>query len=218
MLARAKIDFIADISCPWCAIALHALEAALASLAGRLEADLSFQPFELNPQMAASGEDIVEHLGGKYGTDAAQIQRSQELIRARGAEVGFTFDLAKRTRIYNTFDAHRLLYWAGIEGKQRELEHALLAAYFTAGRDPSDHGVLLEVAQHVGLDADRARQILDSDEYAADVRALEQLQRDRGIDAVPSIIVGDRYLIQGAQPVKVFEEILGRLTADSAQH
>ena len=214
MSVQMKIDFVSDVSCPWCAIALGALEAALARLGAQIDADLRFQPFELNPNMGKEGQDIVEHLSEKYGSTRADIERSQEAIRARGAEVGFTFDMHKRTRIYNTLDAHRLLYWAGMEGKQRALEHALFAAYFTAGRDPSDHGVLLELAAQVGLDTERARQILASDEYTTEVRAREQLYQDQGIHAVPAVIVNDRYLIRGGQPTHVFEEVLRRITAE----
>jgi predicted DsbA family dithiol-disulfide isomerase len=216
MPAQMKIDFVSDVSCPWCAIALGALEAALARLGSKIDADLRFQPFELNPHMGKEGQDIVEHLSEKYGSTRADIERSQEVIRARGAELGFTFDMHKRTRIYNTLDAHRLLYWAGTEGKQRALEHALFAAYFTAGRDPSDHDVLKELAAHVGLDPERARQILACGQYTAEVRAREQLYQDQGIHAVPAVIVEDRYLIQGAQPIEVFEEVLRRIAVEPA--
>lgn len=217
MPARAKIEFISDVSCPWCAIALSALEAALANLGAQIEADLRFEPFELNPGMAEGGQDIAEHLRGKYGSLPADIARTHELIRVRGAEVGFTFDMSRRTRIYNTLDAHRLLYWARTAGteKQRALQHALFTAYFTEGRDPSDRGVLLDLAGRVGLDAARAREILDSTEYTSEVRAHERLAHDRGIHAVPAVIVNDRYLIEGGQPVPVFENALKRIAAES---
>ena len=214
MASRVKIDFISDVSCPWCAIALSALETALARVGPRLEADLHFQPFELNPEMGKGGEDVIEHLSAKYGSPPEEMRRAQETLRARGEEVGFTFELDKRTRIYNTFDAHRLLHWAGTEGKQRELKHALFEAYFREGRDPSDHEVLLDLAARVGLDASRARGVLESDEYAREVRAHELFYRDHGINAVPTLVVNDRYLIQGGQPVEVFEQLLRRFAAE----
>jgi predicted DsbA family dithiol-disulfide isomerase len=216
MTARMKIDFVSDVSCPWCVIGLQSLEAALANLRGELDVDLHFQPFELNPQMGPGGQDIVEHLAEKYGSTPEQLERSQEMIRARGAALGFTFDMHKRRRIYNTFDAHRLLHWAAGEGKQQALKHALFAAYFTEGRDPSDHGVLAQIAERVGLDAMRARQILASDEYAKDVRARERFYSERGIHAVPSLVVNDGHLIQGGQPVEVFEQALRQLAAGTA--
>lgn len=217
MTAHVKIDFISDVSCPWCAIALSALEQALANVSPEVEADLRFQPFELNPEMVEGGEDIIEHLSAKYGSPPEQMIRAQDTIRARGAEVGFAFDLEKRTRIYNTFDAHRLLHWAGTEGKQRALKHALFEAYFSEGRDPSDHQVLLDLARRVGLDSGRARQVLESGEYAREVRAEEQFYRDHGINAVPTLVVNGRYLIQGGQPVQVFEQLLRRFAAEEGQ-
>jgi predicted DsbA family dithiol-disulfide isomerase len=208
-----RIDFVSDVSCPWCAIGLSSLETAIGKLEGEVDVDMHFQPFELNPQMGKAGQEIVEHLSMKYGTTPQQIEQSQEMLRARGAEVGFTFDLHKRTHIYNTFDAHRLLHWAEGEGRQRELKHALFAAYFTEGRDPSSHDVLVDVATKVGLDPARARSILASGEFAQEVREREQFYTQHGIHAVPSVIINERHLIQGGQPVEVFEQVLRQLAA-----
>jgi predicted DsbA family dithiol-disulfide isomerase len=206
-----KIDFVSDVSCPWCVIGLKSLEAALAKLGGDVDVDLHFQPFELNPQMGRGGQSIAEHITEKYGSTPEQLERSQEMIRTRGADLGFIFDMQKRSRIYNTFDAHRLLHWADGEGQQRALKHALFAAYFTEGRDPSDHDVLVDVAARAGLDAERARQILASDEYATEVRARERFYLDHGVHAVPAVIINERHLIEGGQPVEVFEQALRHL-------
>jgi predicted DsbA family dithiol-disulfide isomerase len=211
MAKRLKIDFVSDVSCPWCAIGLKSLETALANLEGDVAVDLHFQPFELNPRMGADGQDIVEHIAEKYGSTPADIERNRENITARGAAVGFQFNMNKRGRIYNTFDAHRLLHWAELEGRQEALKKALLTAYFTAGRNPSDHAVLVDVARQVGLDAKRAAAILESDEYVADVRAREKFYTDAGIQAVPSVIINDQHLIQGGQPAEVFEKVLRQL-------
>jgi predicted DsbA family dithiol-disulfide isomerase len=208
MRARTKLDFVSDVSCPWCAIGLQSLLAALTNLRNVVESDLHFQPFELNPEMAAGGEDIAEHIAHKYGASQQQFAQSQEMIRARGAELGFRFDMEKRTRIYNTFDAHRLLHWAGLEGRQLELKQALFKSYFGEGTDPSDHTVLAAVAAQVGLDGARAQELLASDRYATEVRAREQFYRSQGIDAVPAVIINDRHLVQGGQPVAVFEQVL----------
>lgn len=204
-----KIDFVSDVSCPWCAIGLGALEQALARLGHEVPVELHFQPFELNPQMRPEGEDIVAHLSRKYGLTPEQVERNGEAIRQRGEAVGFTF--GQRRRIHNTFDAHRLLHWAGLEGRQRDLKHALLRAYFTDGEDPSDHALLVHIAGEVGLDVERARAILASDDYAAEVREREGYYLDHGIHAVPSVIVDDRHLIQGGQPVEMYEQALRRL-------
>ncbi len=207
-----KIDFVSDVSCPWCAIGLQSLLAALGNLKDVIEPGLHFQPFELNPDMGPEGEDIAEHIAGKYGSSMQQFVQSQEMIRARGAELGFHFDLQKRTRIYNTFDAHRLLHWAAVEGKQLELKQALLGAYFTQGADPSDHSTLVGIAAQVGLDPAGAAEVLASDRYAADVRAREQFYRSQGINAVPAVIINDQHLIEGGQPVAVFERVLRQLS------
>jgi predicted DsbA family dithiol-disulfide isomerase len=211
MATQLKIDFVSDVSCPWCVIGLRSLKTALATLKGEIAADLHFQPFELNPQMGAEGQDIMEHIAGKYGSTPTDIERNGENITSRGAELGFEFNMRKRGRIYNTFDAHRLLHWAETEGKQEALKNALFSAYFTEGRNPSDHAVLLDVAQKVGLDAKRTVEILKSDEFADDVRAREKFYADRGIRAVPSVIINDQHLIQGGQPTEVYERALRQL-------
>jgi predicted DsbA family dithiol-disulfide isomerase len=213
--ALLKIDFVSDVSCPWCAIGLRSLERALNNLGSGVSADIHFQPFELNPGMEAGGQDIVEHLTQKYGSTREQIERTQEGIRARGAELGFKFDMDKRSRIYNTFDAHRLLHWAELEGRQHALKSALFAAYFSEGRNPSDHEVLIDVAKRVGLDPGRAREILASDLYVKEVSERAQFYRERGIQAVPSVIINDKYLIQGGQPAAAFEQVLRQIAAEA---
>ena len=139
--AQLKIDFVSDVSCPWCVIGLRAMEKALAEL-DDVNADVHFKPFELNPDMVPEGQDLVEHIQQKYGTTAEQSAATREMIRARGEELDFTFDQEKYTRIYNTFDTHRLLHWAATAGKQYELKTALFEAYFTEGLNPGDHEVL----------------------------------------------------------------------------
>jgi predicted DsbA family dithiol-disulfide isomerase len=211
--AAVRIDFVSDVSCPWCAIGLASLQQALAKLAGEVSAEIHFQPFELNPQMAAEGEDSTEHLVHKYGSSAEQIDANRAAIRARGAALGFTFNMDRRSRVYNTFDAHRLLHWAELEGRQLALKQLLLRAYFTDGEDVSAHETLLRLAIGAGLDAERARQVLASDEYAAEVRAQEQFFMSRGIHSVPATIINGEHLISGGQPPEAFEQALRQITA-----
>ncbi len=213
--AQLKIDFVSDVSCPWCAIGLAALEQALANLDGQVQAELHFQPFELNPQMPAGGQDITEHLTQKYGSTPQQQASSREAIRLRGEALGFTFRKEGRGRVYNTFDAHRLLHWAGLQdaAKQHALKKALLRAYFTDGRSPGDQEVLVSAAVEAGLDGDQARAILAGDGYAAEVREREQFYLDNGIHAVPAVIINGRHLIQGGQPAEVFEQALRQIAA-----
>lgn len=211
MKKHIKIDFVSDVSCPWCAIGLQSLQTALHKLEGELDASLTFQPFELNPQMVAEGENITEHLAKKYGSTPEQAAGAQENIRSRGAALGFEFNMDKRGRIYNTFNAHRLLHWAEGQGKQVELKKALLKAYFTDGENPSDAALLVRVAVSVGLDAARAQAILDSDEFAAEVRAQEAFYQRAGIHSVPAIVINDQHLISGCQPPEVFEQALRQI-------
>ena len=213
--ARLKIDFVSDVVCPWCAIGLKSLQQALQRLDGEVEVDLHFQPFELNPQMAPEGENVVEHLAHKYGSTPEQIAKNQEGIRQRGAGLGFVFDMDKRSRIYNTFDAHRLLHWAELEGRQPALKLALLEAYFSKGENVSSHEVLARVAGDVGLDDAEARKVLAENRYADEVRQQEQFFQSQGIRAVPSVIINGKYLVQGGQPPEVFEQTLRQVAAEA---
>ena len=214
MSTPVKIDFVSDVACPWCAVGLAALERAMANIGGDLQVELHFQPFELNPDMAPEGESIADHLGRKYGLTPEQLAQNGEALRQRGEALGFVFDLQKRDRIYNTFDAHRLLHWAGEQGapQQRALKHALLNAYHGEGRNVSDHDTLAAIAGSAGLDGAAARHILDTDAFAAQVREREHFYQRQGIRAVPSVIFNDRHLVQGGQPVEVFEQALRQLS------
>ena len=219
MTTSLKIDFVSDVSCPWCAVGLGALEEALGKLQGEVSAELHFQPFELNPKMGAEGQDIGEHLTQKYGSTAAQQVQIRETIRARGAEVGFVFNPEGRGRIWNTFDAHRLLHWVALEGaagQQHALKKALLAACHTRSEAMGDHGVLLACVREVGMDEVRAQAILASDEFAQAVREREGFYTSVGIHSVPAVIINDRHLISGGQPAAVFEQALRQIAAESA--
>jgi predicted DsbA family dithiol-disulfide isomerase len=224
MTTHLKIDFVSDVSCPWCVIGLKALDEALARVGSEISAEMRFQPFELNPHMGPDGQDITEHITEKYGITQAQADANRENIRQRGAQLGFTFSMPSaagadssksRSRIYNTFDAHRLLHWAELVdlAKQRALKEALFTAYFTNGQSPASHEVLVQLASQVGLDTARAREILASNDYADDVRQREQHYTSQGIHSVPAIIINDRHLISGGQPAEVFEQALRQIAA-----
>lgn len=213
MTQPLRIDFVSDIACPWCAIGLSSLQQALSRLGQAVDPQIVIHPFELNPQMRPEGEAIIDYLGKKYGRTPEEIAETQAVIRERGASVGFTF--GPRNRVYNTFDAHRLLHWAGIEGKQLPLKLALMQAYHSDGKDPSNRDVLVEAAQTVGLDADRARDVLDSGRYADEVRAEERDFQALGIQSVPSIIFNRRYLVTGGQPVEAFQQAIKEVLAET---
>jgi predicted DsbA family dithiol-disulfide isomerase len=215
MATPIRIDFVSDVSCPWCAIGLQSLQQAIARIGDAIVVDLHVQPFELNPQMPPEGHDAVEHLTGKYRISREQAAQNGEAIRARGEQLGFRFDMDKRRRVYNTFDAHRLLHWAGLEdgGHQLVLKQILLRAYFSDGEDVSDHATLARLAEQAGLDITHARAVLATDQYAEDVRARERFYTDSGIHAVPAVILDRRHLISGGQPIEVFEGALRQLAA-----
>jgi predicted DsbA family dithiol-disulfide isomerase len=213
-----KIDFVSDVVCPWCAIGLSALEIALSRLDGEVAVQMHFQPFELHPDMGPEGAEVVPYLSKKYGMSAEQVAQNQQAIAARGASVGFEFRMDRRSHTWNTFDAHRLLHWAGEEGsaaQQRALKHALLRAHFTEGENPGAPEVLLRCAVEGGLDATRAAAVIADDEFADAVRERERFYLDAGIHSVPAVIVNDRHLIQGGQPAEVFEQALRQIAAEA---
>ncbi|MEY2619401.1 MAG: hypothetical protein RL522_2403 [Pseudomonadota bacterium] len=219
MTTTLKIDFVSDIACPWCAVGLGSLEQALERLqADGIQAQLHFQPFELNPQMGPEGQDLAEHLTQKYGSTPEQQAANWRNLCQRAAAVGVEFRPEGRGRTWNTFKAHRLLHWAGEQGEasQHALKKALLQAYFTRGENPSDDEVLLQAVQSVGLDADRARAILSSDEYTPQVRERQRFYTQAGISAVPSVIINDQHLLQGGQPPEIFEQALRQIAAVQA--
>ena len=217
--ARLRIDFVSDIACPWCAIGLASLQQALARLDGSVQADIHLQPFELNPQLPFEGEDANEHLARKYGIDERQLEANREAIRQRAEAVGFTINSGRGSRVWNTFDAHRLLHWAELQDRERALamKQALFRAYFTDGENVADRDILVRIAGETGLDADEARRVLESDAHADEVRAQERHYQQAGIHSVPATIVNGTQLIPGGQPPEVFERALREIAASAAQ-
>ena len=209
-----QIDFVSDIVCPWCVIGLKALDQALTAIGDEAEVTLHFEPFELNPDMPPEGQNIREHIAQKYGATPEQSAGTRTMIRDRAADVGFTINSGADSRIYNTFDAHRLLHWAREQGKEAELKMALFSAYFTDGRNVSDHDVLAAAAVTVGLDGYAARDVLANGLYGEEVRAAELHWRREGINAVPAAIINGRYVISGGQPPQKYERALRSIMAE----
>ena len=204
-----RIDFISDLSCPWCAIGLRALEQAIERVG--LPVALHLQPFELNPGLPPQGEPIAAYAARKYGASADELADRQALIRQRAAAVGLNF--RERTHVYNTFDAHRLVHWADLQGRQLELKRALLRAYHERGENPSSPEVLLAAASEVGLDRLAGGDVLGRGEYDSEVRTTVRRWQRLGIDGVPAAVIDGRELIPGAQPVEVCEQLLRRAAA-----
>jgi predicted DsbA family dithiol-disulfide isomerase len=217
MTPSVTIDFISDVVCPWCALGATALEQAIENLADEVSVELTYKPFELNPDMPAVGENAVKHLMRKYGRSAEEVAAGKAMQIARGQAIGFKFDLEKRSHFYNTFDAHRLLFWALQEGRQVELKKVLLRAYFTDGQNPSDRETLVRLAAEAGLDSARAREVLVSGEFAKEVRELEAFYRERGINSVPAMILNGRHLVSGSQSVEYYEQMLRQMAKAPAE-
>jgi predicted DsbA family dithiol-disulfide isomerase len=216
MTSPLRIDFVSDVACPWCAVGLNALERALERIGSDIDVELHMQPFELNPTMPPEGADAAQYLKAKYGLSDAQLAANRARIAERGVAEGFAF--GERAQVWNTFDTHRMLQWAGLEGQpgqQRALKHALLRAYHGQGRNPGAHDVLLELAAEVGLPAARARQVLAQGLFAGEVREAERFWQDAGISSVPAVVVNRRHLISGGQPSAVFEQALRQIAAES---
>lgn len=213
---QLQIDIVSDVSCPWCIIGYKALDAALNEVATCINADITWHPFELNPQMPKEGQEINEHLGQKYGINQAQINQNREAIAQRGLSVGYEFGNRGGGRIYNTFDAHRLLHWAKLENKQTELKLALFDLYFKESGDPSNHEQLLNAASKVGLDSLKAKDILTTNDYAENVRKEQQYYHSMGISSVPAVIVNNKHLISGGQPTDVFVSALKQIANESS--
>ncbi len=203
-----RIDFVSDVACPWCAVGLNSLERALEKIGPDIPVEIHFQPFELNPTMAAEGANAADYLKAKYGMGDAQLAQNRAVIRERGAAVGFAF--GERAHVWNTFDAHRLIHWAGLQGatQQRALKHALLKAYHGEGRNPGATDVLLDLAAQAGLDSTEAAAVLAEGRYADEVRAAEREWQQAGIQSVPAVVIDRRHLISGGQPPEVFEKAL----------
>ena len=211
MPTSLKIDVVSDISCPWCAVGLSGLERALEALGDKVEATITFHPFELSPNMPPEGQNIVEYVAQRYGSTLEQSIANRDVLRARAASVGFDMPIGEDSRMYNTFDAHRLLHWAKVVGGQLSLKHALFEANFTRNLNVGDREILLSCVAKAGLDAAEAAAVLGSDRYAAEVRGDETLWKTAGISSVPAMIINDQYLISGGQTPEYFETALRKI-------
>jgi hypothetical protein len=215
MKPTIKIDYVSDVACPWCAVGLGNLNQAISQCSDKANFEVHFHPFELNPNMPLGGQDAIEHLTEKYGLTVEQVKANQANIRIKALEAGFDFHPEGRKRVYNTFDSHRLLHWAGQEfglEKQATLKKELLNTYFCLAVNLDDQKNLLDAVTRSGLDKDRAQEVLQNNEFSKEVREAEATYTNAGISSVPSIILNDQYLLQGAQPaesfVNAFEQLI----------
>ena len=214
---RLSVDIVSDVMCPWCIIGWLKFRKVMDHFAGRLDFRVQWHPFELNPDMPPEGEDAAAHVMRKYGISAEQSRANTGRLAGIAGELGFAFNRGPAFRMRNSFDAHRLLTWAGaIEepeqdgptGVQTALKLALFKAHFTDNRDVGDVQVLADVAVSVGLDRDRAAAILGSGEFGEMVRTEEAYWADRNITGVPAFILGGRMLVPGAQDPEMFIRVI----------
>ena len=214
MAKPMQIEFVSDVVCPWCVIGLRGLEQALAKLTDVVAPTITLQPFELNPQMVREGEDLNEHIAKKYGNrPPEQMTAIRNTLQERAKDLGFPMANRDGSRIYNTFDAHRLLHWAETQDKAIALKHELFSAYFSDTKNVSDHDELVAAAERVGLDGAEARKVLTENRYADDVREAERTWVTAGISSVPSVVINRKFLISGGQPAEAFEDALRKIAA-----
>ncbi|WP_087023109.1 DsbA family oxidoreductase [Thaumasiovibrio subtropicus] len=208
MQKNLTVELISDVSCPWCIIGYLSFQKALQTLPKDVDVEIRWRAFELNPAMGKSGQNLIQHIVEKYGLSAEESADNRKMLVEKGKEFSFDFNFEPQTRIYNTFDAHRLLHWSKLWNKQTALKMALFRAYFSEGRDPSDHNVLVDVAKDVELDGDSARAVLASDQFKQEVRQEQEFYRQMGVEAVPTFIFNKKYVITGGQPVDAFVRAL----------
>ena len=206
-----SIEIVSDVSCPWCIIGYQALKLAIDELDVASSVEIKWRPFELNPNMPAQGQNRVEHLQQKYGGTLEQMEANRQALLDRGLALGYEFKFPKDGRVYNTFDAHRLIHWAAEFAAQTDLKLALFDLFFKQGGDPSDHAQLLNTVSSCGLDAELAKGVLDSDAFTDEVRAEQAMSQQQGISAVPAFIFNNEYLISGGQPKETFINVLQQL-------
>lgn len=203
-----RIDIVSDVVCPWCVIGYKQLEHAQSETG--VSAVLYWHPFELNPEMPEEGEDLFEHVAGKYGTTLDSGRKARSKLSALGAELGFRFNYADDMRMLNTFRAHQMLHWAASRGRQHQMKMALFSAYFTDRKDVNDPQVLSEVAGDIGLDPEEAAAVLKDARFAETVRQHEDFWTSRGVQGVPAMVFDGRDVLLGAQGVETYRDMLSR--------
>ena len=206
-----QVDIISDVVCPWCIVGYKQLMKALRSTGDQFEASIRWHPFELNPQMPAEGQNLREHIAQKYGAGAAQSQSTRRRFVELGDALDFRFDYYDDMRMVNTFRAHQLLHWAGVQGLQNELAMALFETFFSHRGDVDNIQLLVDVADSVGLDSGEAKSVLNEARFAETVREQQAQWRERDIHAVPAFFFQQQYLVQGAQEADTFARILGKI-------
>ncbi len=210
-----RIDIVSDIVCPWCIVGYRQLESALRLK--EMTAEIHWHPFELNPDMPAQGQNLLEHIAEKYGMTEQQSQENRQHLINTGQSLGFSFNYHDSSRMLNTFLAHQLLHWADLQAREHELKLALFEAYFSEQANISDISVLLKIVSKLGLDSESAKTALDQQTYAAAVREREAFWTSRGVQGVPAMVISQRYLLSGAQGIENYSAMLDKITEMATQ-
>lgn len=204
-----RVDIISDVVCPWCIIGYRQLQQAVEATGAEL--DVHWHPFELNPNMPPEGQNLREHVMEKYGTTAEESIVNRERMVGIGKELDFTFSFSDESRMYNTFNAHQLLHWANLQGRENDLKQALFVANFTDRVDVGDIEVVADAAAGIGLDRAEALEVLKDQRFANDTRAVQQMWTQQGITGVPAMVFENKYLVSGAQGFENYTNILNQL-------
>lgn len=208
------IQIASDVMCPWCIIGYQNLQAALNELSNEISADISWLPFELNPNMPIEGQAFDEHIQQKYGLTKAQSLENRARIEQMGEAAGFKFNFEGERIMINTFDCHRLLAWAKTQNKQNDLSLAMFKAHFQKGLYLNQTDSLLDTVESAGLDRQKASEILNSDDYADEVKAQINELQALGVSSVPTFIINKKYGITGGQPKQAFVEQLKQISSE----
>lgn len=206
-----KLDILSDPICPWCYIGKANLDRALEQHPGH-PFEIEWHPFQLNPDMPKEGMDRRAYLEGKFGGKDGAVRAYRQVEQA-AETAGLGIDFATIPRVPNTLDAHRLIHWAGLEGRQSAVVAALFKAYWREGKDIGDTQTLLDIAQACGLDRAMTERLLSTTADADDIQARDLHARQRGVSGVPCFIIGNQYVVSGAQPPQVWAQIISELTA-----
>lgn len=209
---KIKIDIVSDINCPWCYIGEHRMKKAIEEVGDAYEFELTFKPFELNPQAPQEGEKKQDYFVRNYGKDGlSRMAASSKHLEEMGKAEGLTYNFNKSNVVHNTFNGHRLIWLAKQYGVQDEVTTALYEANFTEGKNVNDIELLKEIGTANGIPADRLQNFFSSEEGKDEVRQLEAWAHRAGINGVPSFIFNDKYLISGAQPADTFKQVFEQL-------
>jgi len=208
---KIKLDIVSDVVCPWCIIGYKHLEAAIQELDLQDQVEIEWQPFELNPDMPAEGENLRAHVLRKYGANREDSDKARANISALGAEYGFKFDYFEEMKMVNTRDAHLLLDFAYEQGLQHALKQRLFTAFFTEHKDISDRATLLADALRVGLDPTETENALGHAERRNRLVYQEMQWQQQGISGVPTVIFNRSSALTGAHPQSTYKEVLQEL-------